>query len=119
MIVTSATRPEPGTPGTSDAATGEGWRWDARRMLAEVRDQLVAEPPGAYDGWLAARGGRVMRERDVLLRRLGALGPLVHTGSRSAVQAQLRRLVDDVARHRQRERDLHWDEVELEIGGSE
>ena len=42
-------------------------------QLAAVRDLLVAESPAAYDGWLAAREARGMRERTLLLRRVAAL----------------------------------------------
>lgn len=98
---------------------GDGWRWETRRRLAALRDLLVAESTVPYDGWLAARSGRVARERALLLRRVGDLGALVNDQPQPVVSAELRRLTDAVERHRQRTRDLLWDEVELELGGSD
>ena len=88
-------------------------------MLAQVRDVLAAESSASYDGWLAARGGRLLRERDLLLARLARLTELVHAAAAQAVNAELARLLEDVARHQQRVRDLQWDAVELELGGSD
>ncbi len=100
-------------------ATEESWRWQARRLLADLRDRLVAESP-SYDGWLAARGAGMLRERNALLSRLGAMGPQVlHEPAIDDVRADLSRLLVDVEHHLQRRRDLVWDEVELELGGSE
>lgn len=87
-------------------------------MLARVRDVLAAES-ASYDGWLAARGGRLLRERDLLLGRLARVTAQVQAGAAAAVNEELARLLRDVARHQQRVRDLHWDAVELELGGSD
>lgn len=102
----------------------EGWRWETRRSLAPIRDALVAlssapYSPVAYDGWLVARGGRVERERATLLRRLADLGTLALEQPRPVVEEELRRFLEDVERHHRRTRDLQWDEVELELGGSD
>lgn len=115
MTVASPSYPSP----TSAGHAGDGWRWEARRELAQVRDVLTAEPSASYDGWLAARGGRLLRERDLLLGRLGRLTALVQVGAATAVNAELGRLLEDISRHQQRVRDLHWDAVELELGGSD
>ena len=115
MTVASPSHLSPTPPGPA----GDGWRWEARRVLAQVRDVLAAESSAPYDGWLAARGGRLLRERDLLLQRLARLTTLVQAGAATAVHAELARLLEDVARHQQRERDLHWDAVELELGGSD
>ena len=72
------------------------------------------------DGWLSARHGRSLRERNTLLRRLAAFGPecsSTPTSTRSATE--LKRLLADIDHHVQRQHDLAYDEVELEIGGSE
>ena len=45
--------------------------------MAGVRDALVNEGDQPADGWLAARGGAALRERNALLARLTALGPAV------------------------------------------
>ncbi len=62
----------------------------------------------------------MLRERDALLARLGTLGlQLLQEPAVGGVRSQLDRLVVDVEHHLQRRRDLAWDEVELELGGSE
>lgn len=102
------------------AGTPDSWRWRARALLAELRDLLVSDAPAPYDGWLAARGAGMLRERDVLLSRVGVLGPqVVQEPADDAVRTELDRLVVDVEHHLQRRRDLVWDEVGLELGGSE
>lgn len=110
---------EPPGPRPPTAAGGERWRWEARHRLAQVRDSLAEEPSSPYDGWLAARGGRMQRERAVLLRRLADLGRLALKQPEPVVRSELRRFLVDVERHLQRARDLQWDEVELELGGSD
>jgi hypothetical protein len=96
------------------------WRWTVRKRMADVRDVLLAEGSHGDDGWLAARGGSILRERNALLRRLGALGaPILESSDVERVRGDLQRLVTDVAHHVQRLHDLAYDEVELELGGSE
>lgn len=96
------------------------WRWTVRQRMAAVRDALIGEVAGADDGWLAARGGLAFRERNALLARLAALGPQVlESPDVERVRVELRRLLRDIARHMQRLNDLAYDEVELELGGSE
>jgi hypothetical protein len=74
----------------------------------------------ADEGWLIARTGSVLRERTALLGRLSALGPAVLESLEvEPVRAELDRLVVDIGRHAQRLHDLAYDEVELELGGSE
>ena len=96
------------------------WRWLVRQRMAGVRDALVGEAAGSDDGWLAARGGSAFRERNTLLARLSTLGPQVlETPDIEATRVDLKRLVMDIQRHVQRINDLAYDEVELELGGSE
>ncbi len=96
------------------------WRWSVRQRMAGVRDLLTSEVEHPVDGWLAARGGRSLRERNVLLGRLGELGPqILEEGEVETVRAELKRLVADIAHHVQRVHDLVYDDVELELGGSE
>ncbi len=107
-------------PDSHEPGAAENWRWQARRLLAEQRDLLLTHPAAAYDGWLAARGDGMLRERDSLLTRLAAMGPRVlHDPAIEDVRVALWRLLVDVEHHLQRRRDLVWDEVELELGGSE
>jgi hypothetical protein len=80
----------------------------------DVRQALGAGQHAApTDGWLAARGGALLRERRALLARL-APAALDRAG-----EEEVRRLLLDAAHHLQRVRDLAYDEVELELGGSE
>ena len=107
-----------------DGRAPEAWRWRVRRQLSVVRDTLLENPlddAGAPDdGWLTARGGAVRRERDALLGRVGRLGPdVLEAPDLPRVRDELQRLVVDVSHHLQRRRDLAWDQVELELGGSD
>jgi hypothetical protein len=96
------------------------WRWLVRQRMAAVRDALVGEAAGSDDGWLAARGGSAFRERNALLSRLSTLGPeILETQDVEATRVELKRLVMDIQRHVQRINDLAYDEVALELGGSE
>ena len=96
------------------------WRWMVRQRMASVRDALVGEAAGSDDGWLAARGGTAFRERNGLLSRLSTLGPqILETADVEGTRVELKRLVMDIQRHVQRLNDLAYDEVELELGGSE
>lgn len=96
------------------------WRWVVRQRMAGVREHLAAEGDHPSDGWLAARGGAALRERNALLGRLSAMGSeVLENPDVDAVRIELKRLLSDVAHHRQRLHDLAYDEVELELGGSE
>ncbi len=104
----------------SDSITVGNWRWTVRQRMAAVRDVLVGEAGDPEDGWLAARGGRAFRERNALLGRMSDLGPQVlESPDVEQIRSELRRLVADIARHLQRLNDLVYDDVELELGGSE
>ena len=96
------------------------WRWVVRQRMGIVRDDLIEFTSAPDDGWLAARGGTAFRERNTLLARLGALGPAVlESADVEPVRLELKRLVIDIGRHVQRLHDIAYDEVELELGGSE
>lgn len=106
----------PRRPGAPEGS----WRWSVRQRMAGVRDALIAETDPTDDGWLAARSGSVLRERRSLLSRLGVLGPQVlHDPDIDIVYAEMHRLLVDLAHHLQRVNDLAYDDVELELGGSE
>jgi hypothetical protein len=111
----------PRKDGTASESVSVGnWRWTVRQRMAAVRDVLSGEVGHPEDGWLAARGGRAFRERNTLLGRISALGPQVlENPDVERVQSELRRLVADIARHMQRRNDLMYDDVEIELGGSE
>jgi hypothetical protein len=96
------------------------WRWTVRRHLVPVRDRLLHEHPDRREAWLSARAARTMREREELLARLNTLAAQVLVAPDVAdLAARLSRLLTDIAHHQQRLQDLAWDDVELEIGGSE
>jgi hypothetical protein len=96
------------------------WRWTVRQRMAGVRDVLVNETALHENEWLAARGGSVLRERNALLGRLSEMGPQVlESEDVEGVRSQLQRLLCDIRHHVQRLHDLAYDEVELELGGSE
>jgi hypothetical protein len=96
------------------------WRWVVRQRMGAVRDELLGEKAGSKDGWLAARGGAAFRERNALLARLSALSAQVlETPDVEATRMDLKRLVVDINRHMQRLNDIAYDEVAMEIGGSE
>ena len=62
----------------------------------------------------------MLRERNALLGRLSTLGPAVlDSPDVEVVRRDVKRLVADVAHHLQRLHDLAYDEVEIELGGSE
>lgn len=108
-----------------DAPRREGialgnWRWTVRQRMAAVRDALIGEIGDPDDGWLAARGGTAFRERNALLGRMVELGPMVlESPDVEAIRLELKRLLADIGRHMQRLNDIAYDEVELELGGSE
>ncbi|HEY0888532.1 MAG TPA: hypothetical protein VGE38_02845 [Nocardioides sp.] len=96
------------------------WRWGVRQRLVTVRDRLIGETLGGEEGWLAARGTQAFRERNALLTRLTAyLDPILEAPDAEALRGELKRLARDVGHHLQRVNDLAYDEVELEIGGSD
>lgn len=96
------------------------WRWTVRQSLAGVRDLLVSESAAHDNAWLAARTSHVLAERNALLIRLGKMGPRVlEEESLEDVREELRRLIREVDRHLQRMQDLAWDDVGMELGGSE
>lgn len=103
------------------ARTNPGaWRWSVRRLLVPVRDRLLREHPVRREAWLSARATRTLRERDELITRLNGLAAQVLVApDLDDLADQLSRLLADIARHHQRVDDLAWDDVELEIGGSE
>jgi hypothetical protein len=81
------------------------WRWGVRQRMGAVRDALVAETGLDTEGWLG---------------RLSRLGPRVlENPDVDEVRSDLHRLLVDVSHHVQRLHDLAYDEVELELGGSE
>jgi hypothetical protein len=97
------------------------WRWLVRHRMASVRDVLaLGERSRDGDAWLAGREMSLHRERVVLLRRLGELGPRVlEEPDVETVRSDLHRLVADLERYRQHLNDLVYDSVSLELGGSE
>lgn len=108
-----------------DAPRGDGvaagnWRWTVRQQMRGVRAVLMRESEHPDDAWLSARRGMALRERQALLARMGDLEPVVlQCPDLEEVRDQGMRLLADVNHHLQRLRDLAYDDVELELGGSE
>ena len=81
---------------------------------------LIRESEHPDDAWLAARGTAALRERTALIARMGELGPQVlESPDVAEVRQALLRLLADIDRHFQKLRDLAYDDVEMEFGGSE
>lgn len=113
-------RPAGGGPAGGSGVVLGNWRWVVRQHLATLRDALASEGSHGDEAWLAARSGAVLRDRNRLLARLARLGPaILQSDDLEATCAELRRLVADVHHHVQRRHDLAYDDVELELGGSE
>lgn len=95
------------------------WRTTLLWRLGDLCEVLTRESvePG---GWLTARRDAARRERTALLDRLSSQRVQVRgVEDVDRVSYELRRLVADVRHHLQRLRDLSYDEVECELGGSE
>lgn len=119
MTATTASLEDLLRPGYDRDKVG-AWRWSVRRQLVPVRDRLLLEHPDRREAWLSARAARTLRERDELLTRLNALAAQVLVApDLDDLADRLSRLLADIARHHQRVQDLAYDDVELEIGGSE
>lgn len=106
----------------SEVPTGEpelgAWRWTVRRHLVGVRDLLATS--AASPAEQTAREQLLARSHQALLARLSELGPRVlEAADVSALVEDLRRLQHDAARHEQRRHDLVYDDLLLELGGSE
>jgi hypothetical protein len=96
------------------------WRRLVRHRLSEVGHALSAERLHGADAWLASRELSLHRERSILLARLADLGPVVlEDEDLDRVRRELRGLVSALEHHRQRLNDLVYDNVSLELGGSE
>ena len=96
------------------------WGHIVRQRTVQVADALTAESPVAIDSWLTARSGHLDRERNRLLTRLSVLGSqLGDSTDIEQLRESLRRLVRDVRHHHQRVNDLVYDELALDVGGSE
>lgn len=103
-----------------DRTHDDAWRWSVRRQLVPVRDRLLRDHAARDEEWLSARAGRALHERDLLLTRLHRLSAQVLVApDPEAVAGRLSRLLVDIEHHVQRLHDLAYDDVELEIGGSE
>lgn len=96
------------------------WRWLVRHRLTGVLDALAGESTRAVDAWLASRQSILVRERDSLLLKLNRLATqVVDAPDVEPVRSELKRLVTELGRYRQRLNDLVYDTVSLELGGSE
>ncbi|WP_148573428.1 hypothetical protein [Nocardioides caldifontis] len=95
------------------------WRELVRARLGEVYQELSEERADAPDGWLEARAGHLLRERNRLLAKVSVIHPMVDSADAESVRATVGRLVQDLEHHHQRVSDLLYDGVAMEVGGSE
>ena len=100
--------------------TAPEWRWNVRRHLSEVKDALVDPQPVQHDAWLAARVWLSGRDRFQLQARVVSLSSgVLDRLDAETILHEVRRLLRDLEHHVQREHDLVYDSVSLELGGSE
>lgn len=97
----------------------QSWRWLVRQRVAAVLEALAGESTRASDAWLTCRSSRLVRERETLSVKLDRLANQVLDGDVEPLRAELRRILNELGRHRQRLNDLLYDTVALELGGSE
>ena len=102
--------------------TQRSWRHLVHQRMTSVGDALSAEVV-VEECAVAARAGRLHRERTRLLDRLGALGTRLTEVSPDADDERLRRhllrLSHDISHHHQRVTDLAYDADGRDVGGSE
>ncbi len=104
----------------ADDCTASSWRWNVRRRLSEVKDALARPEARQPEAWLAARSHLSSREQVQLHARVVALSAgVLDRLDNDAIIHQVRRLLGDLEHHVQREHDLVYDSVSLELGGSE
>ena len=100
--------------------SASNWRWLLRQNLSSVREALSDDTFRSWDGWLAARSGSAERERIQLLRRVQSIGAgVLDRLDADVVATEVARLLRDIDHYRQKIRDLVYDSVAMEIGGSE
>jgi hypothetical protein len=96
------------------------WRWNVRRRLSEVKEALSSPMSGQQEAWLAARARLSNRDRIQLQGRVAALATgVLDRLDAETILHEVKRLLADLERHVQREHDLVYDSVSLELGGSE
>jgi hypothetical protein len=96
------------------------WRWNVRRRLSEVKEALSSPMAGTQEAWLAARARLSNRDRIQLQGRVTALGTgVLDRLDTETILHEVQRLLGDLERHVQRQHDLVYDSVSLELGGSE
>lgn len=105
-------------------STSPEWRWHVRMRLQAVQQALapLAPPPAPADSdaWLAPRVDGADRRAIQLRARVGvvAAGVLDRLDARS-IEREVHRLLHDLEHLLQRDHDLVYDSVSLELGGSD
>ena len=101
----------------ASSATGAGW---SASGWAGCATRWSARPPAPTTGGWPRGAARPSASATRCSRRLSTLGPeILETPDVEATRLELKRLLVDIQRHVQRLNDLAYDEVELELGGSE
>ncbi len=94
------------------------WHGLVRQRIASVHEALLNERARAGDAWQAAREAHLKRERKHLVERMNNLDAAKFPDP-DEFSAEVRRLILDLAHHRQRVNDLVYDSVSMDLGGSE
>lgn len=94
------------------------WSWQVRQHLGQVRHALECDRVRSFDGWLNARASHTDRVRRQLMARISAITDQEQPDA-DRLRGLAARLLTDLEHFQQRVRDLNYDAVALEIGGSE
>jgi hypothetical protein len=114
-------------PAGATDATGQppAWLRVVRQQLPRVMEALRAEQTDPGNPDFTARGRRLARERNRLVRQLRQLTPALSDGCLAddtdpeELRRLLLRLLHDIAHHHQRVNDLVYDGAWRDVGGSE
>lgn len=98
----------------------QSWRYLVKQRLTWIASALAAEQEDEPESWQHPRLEQLTRERARLLGRTSELADTVcDVPDLGPVRTSLRRLVQDLQHYQQRQNDLVWDAVEVDVGGSE
>lgn len=107
------------------AAIPPAWLHVVGQQVPRIMEALGAEQTDAGNHAFDARGRRLARERNRLLRQLRQLAPMLSDGclddatDPEELRRLLLRLLHDIAHHHQRVNDLVYDGAWRDVGGSE
>ena len=98
----------------------QAWRTMVHQRVNGIRDALLRESARGGDVWLANRAQALNEDRRKLVTQLSSLGAqLAQVRDVEPVRAELHRLINRLRHHSRRMSDFAYDQVSLELGGSE